>query len=514
MADAQENKNAQHQSVNDPNRIEDGWQPGNMTRFRKFVHRFFGVIAIILGFFIIIWSSTYIYYNWRISNKLDAYKESGFLKEFKDFLPPPVPIEKNAFPIIDRVEKKASDYNFKIESHTIDKMIRYLNSDEEKRLEDNKYLPVVYQNLSESDLTDTVIKLTFSETRCELWSESVSALDYPEYDPFVDRDKRVETAISFYNYGPLYSRIYIILQRVSLIKYIDDPVLSESIIISSIALIDKTTGLFGIDFSSYFWINRCTEAMRQSLERKDYSEDRILRILKAFQAVSNRRIRELQPTLIRSAQHRVFYYKEIIDDYRKDKQTVSYYGSIGWSCPDVVSSYLLAPLCFHSLDVLLQTSNETYTNIVELSPIESLLKNDALIESLKPYTQFRFEPSMIGLIYSMNSDHFTYIMTLNRINMEVIGLALEIHFIRYGDYPDSLNELSPDILDVIPSDLLTDKQFTYIKTDSEIIIKTEFDFTSLNIHPWYSNYEKEAIRKLKRKPARAPNKASDITPNQ
>ena len=157
-------------------------------------------------------------------------------------------------------------------------------------------------------------------------------------------------------------------------------------------------------------------------------------------------------------------------------------------------------------------TNEAYSNIMQLSPMESLDTNIGLLKKYRP--TIRLGDEVIRLLRQMYEDHFQYIIELNLINIEIICIALEAHYNRHGDYPDSLNELSPDILDVIPSDLLTDKQFTYIKSKSEIIIKTEFDFTSLDIHSWYRDYEKELERKLKRKPTKAPNIASDITPNQ
>ena len=82
--------------INDPNIVEDGWQPGNTTRFRKIIHWTVGIIAVPISIAALIWTGYYIHYSQKWNRMLNEAKNRGFYVNISDINRPFAPDEKNA----------------------------------------------------------------------------------------------------------------------------------------------------------------------------------------------------------------------------------------------------------------------------------------------------------------------------------------------------------------------------------------------------------------------------------
>ena len=444
-------KNKGNQSVNDPSIVEDGWQAGSDTIYRKILHRLLAVIAVQIGLPIILWTSYLIYYSILWNCMLDDYREKGMPTTISEALPPPVSESMNVMASIANSEINLSSslgMNFKDYSnkHGLGSVYNYLTNcyDEQKR-----QLPNNLSSLSRTDIRPYFIKAVSIPAIKRFVNDLEQSLEKPELDVY-KTDRTSDFDIPEYDVN--------ILQHTNLLRYY---ALSEL--------------LSGREENAVITLRiLCAFINRYALSSKDFIGKYISRIsyldsLAIINSVSGKISNRLNMIILMNTLNEISYETlslEMIRAYQLECcRYVKYYNdpevyydsSLGNSTIDRSFLFLLKPWFYkygyHELEYLSELKNIIESN----NPQNALLK----IETLKNSPQYR-PLSKYGIPRSLSTDFifsFHYLESQNR--MTTIGLALRIYKMNHGHFPETLDMLSPDILNKIPLDPINGLDYKY-----------------------------------------------------
>lgn len=109
-------------------------------------------------------------------------------------------------------------------------------------------------------------------------------------------------------------------------------------------------------------------------------------------------------------------------------------------------------------------------SILDKNSTTSLADRQKAVESwLQPspdsFVRTLFQHRLLVRTWLISSTYFQKIFRAHTVNqMTILACALELHYLAKGDFPDQLDGLTPQILDSIPLDPMSNQPFNYEKT--------------------------------------------------
>ncbi|MFH1377509.1 MAG: hypothetical protein ABIH86_02005, partial [Planctomycetota bacterium] len=174
--------------INDPSRVEDGWAPDSISRFRKWLHRGLAMIVVPLGIAIIVWSIFLSYYSRQLSSRLEELRDQKLLLSIEAIWQPPVPDEVNSFIPLAEIALSFSDL-FLNNIKTMDNIDFYLMAKPDKKEYTFQELPPEIQSLSETEMKALLYEMAFSTEMNDISRKIKDAMKLPEFNPFYDDPK-------------------------------------------------------------------------------------------------------------------------------------------------------------------------------------------------------------------------------------------------------------------------------------------------------------------------------------
>ena len=184
--------------INDPSRVEDGWAPDGISRFRKWLHRGLAIIIVPLGIAIIIWAILLGYYSRQLSNRLEELRDNKLLLPIEAIWQPPVPDEVNSFIPLAEIASSFSD-SFINKIKTMDNIDYYLMAKPDMKEYSLQEFPPEIKSLSETEMKALFYKMAFSSEMNEILLKINDAMKLAEFNPFYEDPKSIVIWIKYFH---------------------------------------------------------------------------------------------------------------------------------------------------------------------------------------------------------------------------------------------------------------------------------------------------------------------------
>ena len=454
-------KNTEVQSINDPSIVEDGWQIGNDTIYRKLLHRFLAVIAIQIALPFIVWTSLLVYYSLLWNEMLEDYREREMPTTISEALPPPIPESINAMPFIvnsgiNLSSSLGMDFRDYDKKYKLGSVYRYLTDIDESQ---KQYLPNNLPSLSRTNIQRyfintmsipsiekyvTDLEMALDKPEMDLYkSDRSSDYDIPKYEIFIIKYFYL---IRYYAFSELMSGREDNAIRTLLVQCN----LCMRYTFSSKELIDKM-------ISRSFYLD--TIEIIQNISGKLTKRSNIILLMNKLGEIS---FENQSLAMINIYQIECCYYVKYYND-----PNVFYNSISGITSIDSTILFLLKPWMYKYGYNELKYFSELKVIIESNNFQTALIKTEKLKNSDHQYRPLSL--SYFGIPRSVHTDFifsFNYLETQNR--MTIISLALRLYKIDNGHYPDTLDMLSPEILNIVPVDPISGLDYKY-ENKNEII---------------------------------------------
>ena len=483
-------------SVNDPARMEDGWEAGSQTRLRKIIHWIIGLIAVPVAVTAMVWLGFYISYTSSWKRTLAEIEAQGRPVTFEALIGEPIPDEENGALDIDWAVKTLRTAQSNASNSPSASIVDLLNTSDYEYIE--KRLNIYWDDIlsrHKYDYNDQNNLMNFSST--ELLHLFIRIYDQQIYHNFVFD---IEKALAKPKFADT-----LISGQVSWGDYYPQLDINSGI---------STTAIRRYSFSYYLSNNEMTgfRSLLIAIRVNDivlYKQNQMLilsqrhhknryGLFKTIEAVNYRygfkttQINELLPLI-------KYSINEIINNATNSGCVNCRSLHDYWKTQCGKLSFNKLPF-FYNIPWMTKTCEKTIQSIIDLEhniltklPIEVLSKSEiSRIELLRNCWSQRFinhniftnEYSSFVLLYEI------CVVCNTQNTLTIIGLTLELYREKYGVLPETLDALVPEFIASVPVNPFDLQPFIYEMTDTEIIIRggSGIDKTNGNNEITYSEW--------------------------
>lgn len=433
------------------------------TGFKKFMRRLFLWLAVIFVVLAVVHVAVDTIVTWQLKSTISKLKADGKLKSIKE-IAPPIPDSENAAPLYERVFTLMTSGEGSKHFHP-----------DSWEWKNNKTVDFVLGatwsdlKLWRDDQKKNIPKLIHSPLMQKIYRIIESASRKPNFHPDLDNKNWNDNEVYFYD-RMMQSMIKLLFLKAKIEMQAGNENKAADILLSVFRVlkhIQNYQPLFSSSSVTTLYLHAAIDFLEEiertgKIREEEFAD--FITILSSFT--------DLRP-LINDWKLGLVHYIDGIEKSMKEsyKSSTGYYGFnvyLEAILPDNYKRYVNALLYkFPNLIIMkYKLKIISYYDInVPYYKIAQEIQKIKLTSLQKIILDWQADTVIYDIINPMSfSAH------QGRVEVTMLGVALKIYKARHGAYPDSLGALTPEILDKVPSDPFTGKDFIYRKQGNGFLL--------------------------------------------